>query len=82
MLSRLTESIYYSWSSAQNNLRSSDYINNYDSRLCRFCGVHVESVTHVLVDCFGLDHDSLRTACACLDVDYNISNCLSNPHLK
>ena len=82
LLSRSCETIYYRWCFSQNNLKSSVHVNDFDDTICRFCGSHVESVEHVLVNCYALDHNSFRQSCLANGLVYNVSTLLSEPSLK
>ena len=82
LVSRRSESMYYSLCFSKNNLKSSRYIHTFDDDVCRFCDFGRESVHHIFMDCFGLDHSILRDACASLNIEYNLVNFLTNPRMK
>ena len=79
---RRSECLYFSLCFSHNSLRSSVCVNNYGDTTCRFWGAGVETVSHVLIDCHGIDQDSLRRVCVANDIAYSLSNILSSPVLK
>lgn len=83
LLERQTEIFYYKLSFYHNPLNS--YLNKYgnaDTNLCRFCNTEVEDVYHIFGECSCMDYRSLKMACVRKNVQFNVSELLTNPKVK
>ena len=82
-LPRKCEIMYYKLSFHQNYLKEfMYYIGKSDNDLCRFCSLEKESLIHVFRDCKKVDNHSLQMECCRNNVEFNLTQILTNENLK